>query len=272
MVCKLDEQNRILFHDSHQQENADEAVNIQGSIRQPHRPERAGQTEWKREEDNHRVEEAIELGSEYHISDEDPEHEGEEERVNRFFEGLRGARDGNVIPVWERFGGLDFALIAYGSLPDQARCEQDAEAATAAMTLNFISPALLAGALANRFTAQGHGVIAVISSVAGDRGRRSNYVYGAAKGGLQRYLEGLRHRLAATGVAVLDIRPGFVSTKMTAHLNGSGPLWATPDAVAGDIVGAIKARRAVLYTPWFWRLIMLLIRALPRAIMHRTSI
>ena len=177
-----------------------------------------------------------------------------------------------VAAVWERFGGLDIALIAYGSLPDQARCEQDAEAATAAMTLNFISPALLAGALANRFAAQGHGVIAVISSVAGDRGRRSNYVYGAAKGGLQRYLEGLRHRLAATGVAVLDIRPGFVSTKMTAHLNGSGPLWATPDAVAGDIVGAIKARRAVLYTPWFWRLIMLLIRALPRAIMHRTSI
>ena len=173
--------------------------------------------------------------------------------------------------AWARFGGLDIALIAYGSLPDQAACEQDAAAAAAAMALNFASPALLAGALANRFAAQGHGVIAAISSVAGDRGRRSNYVYGASKGGLQRILEGLRHRLADSGVTVLDIRPGFVASKMTAHLNGSGPLWATPDAVAGDIVKAIAARRAVLYAPWFWRLIMLLVRTLPRAVMHRTK-
>ncbi len=174
--------------------------------------------------------------------------------------------------AWDRFGGIDVALVAYGSLPDQAACERDPEAAAAALALNFSSPALLIGDLAARFEARGRGTIAAISSVAGDRGRKSNYVYGAAKGGMQRFLEGLRHRLHASGVAVLDIRPGFVSTKMTAHLNGKGPLWAAPDAVAADILRAVGKRRAVLYTPWFWRLIMALIRALPRAAFHRTSI
>ncbi|TCH99669.1 SDR family oxidoreductase [Roseococcus sp. SYP-B2431] len=174
--------------------------------------------------------------------------------------------------AWTAFGGLDLTLVAYGSLPEQAECAASAEAAAAALALNFNSPALLLGELANRFEAQRAGVIAAISSVAGDRGRQSNYVYGAAKGGLQRFLEGLRHRLHPAGVAVLDIRPGFVSTPMTAHLPQGGPLWATPEKVAGDILAAIDRRKAVLYTPWFWRFILLIVRSLPRPIFHRSKL
>lgn len=178
--------------------------------------------------------------------------------------------------AFTRYRGLDVVVVAYGTLPDQAACEGDAEVAERALTTNFTSPVLLLNELARRFAAQAAagrvGTLAAISSVAGDRGRMSNHLYGAAKGGLQRYLEGLRHRLHVSGIAVLDIRPGFVSTKMTAHLKPGGPLWATPDRVAADIVRAIAARRAVLYTPWFWRGVMLAIRSVPRAVFHRTKL
>jgi short-subunit dehydrogenase len=140
------------------------------------------------------------------------------------------------------------------------------------LAVNFSSPAILVNELANRFEAQRRGTIAAITSVAGDRGRKSNYIYGAAKGGLQRLLEGVRHRLSSAGVAVVDIRPGFVRTRMTMHLDRRGPLWATPDRVAADILGAIKARRAVCYTPGFWRLIMMVVCIVPRSIFHRTSL
>ena len=145
-------------------------------------------------------------------------------------------------------------------------------AAREALTVNFVSPALLCAALAPRFEAQKSGMIAVITSVAGDRGRKSNYFYGAAKGGLQRYLEGLRHRLYHAGVAVLDIRPGFVESKMTAGIVQGIPFRATPDKVAADILTAIRKRWSVLYTPRYWRLIMLIIRHIPKAIFHRSSL
>ncbi|WP_424813612.1 SDR family oxidoreductase [Roseococcus sp. YIM B11640] len=174
--------------------------------------------------------------------------------------------------AWDAFGGLDIALVAYGSLPDQGEATASARAAEQALSLNFTSPALLLGELANLFASTRAGCIAAITSVAGDRGRQSNYVYGAAKGGLQRFLEGMRHRLWRDGVAVLDIRPGFVSTPMTAHLPQGGPLWATPDAVAKDIVAAIGKRRAVLYTPWFWRFILLIVSFLPRPLFHRSRL
>jgi hypothetical protein len=174
--------------------------------------------------------------------------------------------------AWTAFGGLDLAVIAYGSLPAQAAAQADLALAEAALMLNFVSPALLCEQLALRFAAQRAGALAVITSVAGDRGRASNYLYGAAKGGLQRYLEGLRHRLHPAGVVVLDIRPGFVSTRMTAHLPRQGPLWAQPDQVAADILAALRGGRAVLYTPWFWRLVMLVVRCLPRFLFHRTRL
>ncbi|MGO4527056.1 SDR family oxidoreductase [Microvirga sp. 2MCAF35] len=174
--------------------------------------------------------------------------------------------------AWLRFDGLDLALIAYGTLPDQQEVEANFAKADQALLLNFVSPALLCGELARHFEASKAGTLAVISSVAGDRGRKSNFVYGAAKGGLQRYLEGLRHRLFAVGVQVLDIRPGFVSTKMTAHLPQGGPLWASPDQVAADIVRAVEKRKEVLYTPWFWRWVMMGVRNVPGPLFHRTSL
>jgi decaprenylphospho-beta-D-erythro-pentofuranosid-2-ulose 2-reductase len=173
--------------------------------------------------------------------------------------------------AWDRFDGIDVVLIAYAAQPDQSIAEQRSDVAEAALVVNFVSPALLLGELARRFKARGRGTIAAISSVAGDRGRKSNYIYGAAKGGLHRFLEGLRHALHGSGVAVVDIRPGFVVTKMTAHLDRRGPLWATPENVAVDIVEAIRAGRPVLYTPRFWRIIMAIVRTLPRPIFHRTS-
>ena len=174
--------------------------------------------------------------------------------------------------AWCGFGGLDLALIAYGTLPDQSTAEQDRAACEAALMLNFTSPILLANELGRRFAAQRSGTLAVISSVAGDRGRGSNFIYGAAKGGLQRYLEGLRHRLIKQGVTVLDIRPGFVMTSMTSNLPQGGLLWAKPDRVAADITKAISGHNSVLYTPWFWKYIMAAVRGLPRALFHKTNL
>lgn len=173
--------------------------------------------------------------------------------------------------AWDRFGGIDVALLAYAVQPDRVAAEQDAGAAEAALVINFVSPAVLLGELARRFKAQGSGTIAAITSVAGDRARKNNYVYGAAKGGLQRFLEGLHLGLHGAGVAVIDIRPGFVRTKMTADQDRNGPLWATTDQVSCDIVRAIGARRPVLYTPWFWRIIMAVVRVLPRSVYQRIS-
>jgi FAD/FMN-containing dehydrogenase/short-subunit dehydrogenase len=181
------------------------------------------------------------------------------------------ALPGVVQAAWDRFGGIDVALVAYAVQPDQPAAEQDSAMAEAALVLNFVSPAIVLGELARRCKAQGSGTIAAITSVAGDRGRKSNYIYGAAKGGLHRFLEGLRHNLHAAGVNVLDVRPGFVATKLTAHLDRRGPLWATPDRVAKGIVKAIASGRPVLYTPWFWRIIMVVVRGLPRMVFHRTS-
>ena len=158
--------------------------------------------------------------------------------------------------------GLDCALIAQGILGDQAACERDFAAAAASLQTNFLSAASLATWLANYFAAQSTGTIAVISSVAGDRGRKSNYVYGSAKAGLNAFLDGVRNRVDREGVQVLTIRPGFVATPMTAHL-AQGPLFATPEKVARDILKAIQTRRDVLYTPWFWGPIMAIVRAIP---------
>ena len=123
--------------------------------------------------------------------------------------------------------------------------------------------------LARCFEARGAGQLAVISSVAGDRGRQSNYVYGAAKGMVSLFLQGLRNRLFASGVHVLTIKPGFVDTPMTAHIKKGGPLWASPEQVAKGIVWAIDRRRDVAYVPGFWRPIMAVIRALPESVFKR---
>lgn len=159
-------------------------------------------------------------------------------------------------------GNLDCAFIAHGVLGDQAAGERDFAVASASLQTNFLSTVSLVTWLANYFAAQYRGRLVVISSVAGDRGRKSNYIYGAAKAGLNAFLDGVRNRVDREGVQVLTVRPGFVATPMTAHLP-QGPLFATPDYVAQDILRAMEHRRDVLYTPWFWRWIMALIRLIP---------
>jgi short-subunit dehydrogenase len=127
--------------------------------------------------------------------------------------------------------------------------------------------------LANQFASKGRGLLAVISSVAGDRGRQSNYVYGAAKSGLDAYLQGLRNRLFKSGVQVLTIKPGFVDSPMTAHIEGrGGALWAQPEDIAQGIVKAIEKRKDVVYLPGFWALIMLIVRSVPEWLFKRLSL
>lgn len=169
-------------------------------------------------------------------------------------------------------GQVDVALIAHGTLPDQKACEQDAQLAVREFSSNGLSVIALLTDLANRMEAQQSGTIAVISSVAGDRGRPSNYLYGAAKGAVTTFCSGLRSRLAKAGVQVLTIKPGFVDTPMTAGLPLPKLLLATPDKVAGDIVRAVEKRRDTLYTPWFWRWIMLIIIHLPGFLFKRLGL
>lgn len=183
----------------------------------------------------------------------------------------RSAAAAAVAALDAAFDKVDVALLAHGTLPDQQACQADAGETLAAFEINALSHIGLLTHLADRFERQGEGVIAVITSVAGDRGRQSNYVYGAAKRAVSTYLEGLRHRLAATKVKVVDIRPGFVDTPMTADFP-KGRLWAAPSKVGADIARAIEKGRPVVYTPWFWRYIMLIIRHLPAFVLHRTKL
>lgn len=164
-----------------------------------------------------------------------------------------------------QLGGLDAAILCHGSLGDQKACEQDFKLLEAEFRTNCLGAMSFLSHLANRFERQGSGQIIAISSVAGDRGRQSNYVYGAAKAGLTAFLQGLRNRLYPKGVNVLTVKPGFVDTPMTAHLK-KGLLMASPDKVARDILRAAEKNRCVLYTPWFWRWIMLIIKLIPEKI------
>jgi short-subunit dehydrogenase len=165
-------------------------------------------------------------------------------------------------------GGLDAALIAHGTLPEQAACQQSPAATVRALEVNFTATAALLTLLANRFEAQRRGTIAVITSVAGDRGRQSNYLYGAAKGGLAVFLQGLRNRLHHAGVSVVTLKPGFVDTPMTAGMPRN-PLFSTARRAGRSIHRAMEGRRNVAYVPWFWRPIMTLIRGIPESVFKR---
>jgi short-subunit dehydrogenase len=164
---------------------------------------------------------------------------------------------------------FDTVLIAHGTLLDQEQTQIDPALAQREIESNFTSVVALATAFARHFEVRGAGTLAVISSVAGDRGRKSNYVYGAAKAGVSTFLEGLSARLHARGVRVLNVKPGPVDTPMTANLKKSA-LFATPQRVAADIVRGLRiGKSGVLYTPWFWRWIMLVIRMIPTPIMRK---
>jgi short-subunit dehydrogenase len=176
-----------------------------------------------------------------------------------------GAHPGLIGQGMEALGGMDLALLAHGVLGDQQEAEASYPVTEAVLRTNVLSPISLLTWLGNYCEQQRQGVLAVISSVAGDRGRGSNYVYGTSKAALTAFVSGLRNRLDRHGVNVITIKPGFVITPMTAGMK-LGPLAATPEAVAAGIVRAIEKRRDVVYLPFFWRYIMAIIKAVPERI------
>ena len=171
-----------------------------------------------------------------------------------------------------REGAVDIALVAHGSLPSQEDCQDNLNKCREALDVNGVSPVLFAEAFATNMQKADKGTLAIISSVAGDRGRKSNYVYGAAKGLVSRYVQGLQHRLAHTGVKVVLIKPGPTDTPMTAHLKQAGAKLAAVDHVAKDIVRGIATGQRVVYTPGIWSAIMMVIRHLPELVFNRMDI
>ena len=169
-------------------------------------------------------------------------------------------------------GTVDIVLIAHGSLPDQPQCQKKLRLCAEALQLNGLSPVLYAEAFAGHMETANSGNLAIIGSVAADRGRKSNYVYGAAKGLVSRYAQGLQHRLARTAVRVTLIKPGPTDTPMTAHLKQKGAKLASAERVAQRIVKGIAAGKPLVYAPGRWALIMLIIRHLPNFIFNRLDI
>jgi decaprenylphospho-beta-D-erythro-pentofuranosid-2-ulose 2-reductase len=166
----------------------------------------------------------------------------------------------------------DIVLIAHGYLPEQAACQQDLEAARDALHLNGISPVLFAEAFAKHMESRNAGTLGIIGSVAGDRGRKSNYVYGAAKGLVERYAQGLQHRLGHSAVKVVLIKPGPTDTPMTAHLKAQGSKLADASDVAQAIVRGMRLGQPVIYAPAKWALVMNVVRHLPGFIFNKIDI
>lgn len=171
----------------------------------------------------------------------------------------------------DQLGGLDHVILAYGLLGEQAVAEHDAAAAQAIIDVNFRSAAAWALAVAGLLERQRRGSLVVLGSVAGDRGRRSNYIYGAAKAGLATLVEGISHRFAATGPRAVIVKPGPTDTAMTAAMTKGGPLWAAPETVAAIVRKAADRGGPVVYAPARWRLIMAIIRCIPAAIFNKMN-
>ena len=172
--------------------------------------------------------------------------------------------------AWSHFGGFDLAFIAYGAYAER----DDAEETTTLLDLlqtNYVSAAHLAIRIALRFSEANSGHLAVITSVAGERGRKRNYVYGSAKGGLSIFLQGLDHRLAGLKVRISDIKLGMADTPMTEHIPDLF-LKVSPTQAVGAMLRGIERDRSVIYAPGFWRWIMVAVRHIPRSIMNRLDI
>ncbi|MDH0744754.1 SDR family oxidoreductase [Pseudomonas sp. GD03842] len=169
-------------------------------------------------------------------------------------------------------GQIDIALIAHGTLPDQKACERDVQLAMREFANNGTSVIALLTILAQQFETQRCGSLAIISSVAADRGRPSNYLYGSAKAAVSTYCEGLQARLFKVGVHVTTIKPGFVDTPMTQGLSLPAALLAQPAQVAQRIVNGIAQKAPTLYAPGFWALIMLIIRSIPQPVFKRLNL
>jgi decaprenylphospho-beta-D-erythro-pentofuranosid-2-ulose 2-reductase len=163
-------------------------------------------------------------------------------------------------------------LIAHGALPVQATCQTNLTYCKEALEINAISPVLFAEAFVGHLERANYGTLAIIGSVAGDRGRKSNYIYGAAKGLLLRFAEGLQHRLAGAQVKVVLIHPGPTDTPMTSHLKEKGVKLASVERVASEIYFAIQKAKPIVYAPKPWKWIMRVIKLLPRPVFNRLDI
>lgn len=170
--------------------------------------------------------------------------------------------------VFDRYGDVDVVLFTFGVLGDQAEAEHDAQAALEIARVNYLGTVSVAVPVANRLRAQGHGTIVALSSVAGERVRRSNFVYGSSKAGMDGFLQGLGDSLVGSGVTVLVVRPGFVHTKMTEGLDAA-PFSTTPEAVADAIVAGIARGSETVWVPGALRYVMMLLRHVPRPIFRK---
>jgi short-subunit dehydrogenase len=168
-------------------------------------------------------------------------------------------------------GTLDMFLIAHGTLGDQKLCEQSVTETLKEFSNNCTSVISLLTISANYFEQQKYGCIAVVSSVAGDRGRPSNYVYGTTKAAVSTFLQGLRSRLYKSGISVVTVKPGLVDSPMTASLKKS-PLFASPRRVGQSVYQAMKKGKDVVYLPGYWRLIMFVVRSIPESLFKRLSL
>lgn len=169
-------------------------------------------------------------------------------------------------------GGIDHVHLVYGYLGSQAEASASPAELTRIVASNFASAVHWCEAAANILRAQKHGALVAVSSVAGDRGRQSNYAYGAAKGGLALYVQGIAHSLAGTGARAVAVKPGFVDTPMTDGLNKGGPMWASADQIGRALYRAAEKGGPIQYAPGKWRLVMAIIRAVPSFLFHRTKL
>jgi short-subunit dehydrogenase len=171
-----------------------------------------------------------------------------------------------------RLDEVEGVIVCYGFMADQAAAQEHFDLAKKTIDVNYTSVVSIMEIAAQYMARRGRGYLAGISSVAGDRGRQSNYIYGSSKAGLSAYLQGLRNRLAHENVHVMTIKPGFVDTAMTWGLIKDGPLTGQPARVAQDIVRALDRRRNVVYTVWPWRWVMAIIRAIPESIFKKLKL
>ncbi len=179
-----------------------------------------------------------------------------------------GQHDQFLSEVRSRVGTLDEAYLFFGQLHEQAEAQKDFGLAREMLMTNYVGAVSILERLAACMEKRGQGMIIGVSSVAGDRGRQSNYLYGSSKAGLTVYLQGLRNRLARSGVHVLTVKPGFVDTPMTRNKK-KGLLFTKPEVIAQGILKAVRARKNSVYLPWFWKYIMLIIRSVPESVFKK---
>jgi decaprenylphospho-beta-D-erythro-pentofuranosid-2-ulose 2-reductase len=182
-----------------------------------------------------------------------------------------GSHEAFVADVFDRVGDVDLALLAFGVLGDQEEAEHDGRAAVDIAEVNYVGSVSVSVPIAQRMRTQGHGTIVALSSVAGERARRSNFVYGSSKAGMDAFFQGLGDSLVGSGVRVMIVRPGFVHTKMTDGMDAA-PMSTTPEAVADAIVKGLARNRETVWVPSQLRYVMSVLRHVPRPVFRKLPI